>query len=748
MKLPRLARPPLWRIILLIVVAWLIGSALFAPGLNPLVRLAIPLDAEIGTMMGIVRYEMSEARDSAERYWRMHGDWPANALAIGEVDDNGLIRLDIPEPMELSYQFGQGFGPETDLRGTVLSWRFNPETAQWRCMPGQPSPPTRWLFAECQPPSAGAGGTLGVMLIVSILTLAAALVWLAVLDPMMRTLQASPRRLRRLPLSSLPGMDRRLRLLRRLDTSLAAADVAAEDWREAVHLVAADSSQRAESLALRIGATSATSDSGGLPGTLFVWNLPNELPVALDQMLVLFVDPAIPARLLVRHLRAKSTGQDVLMVVSPNVRSDASLLAFASDPGNLCVAIDQSTLSEWMLNPVPTEVLIGVLARQLKITRISPYQTRGGVTRSAVFFGREQLLARVINREPGNYLLVGGRQLGKTSLMKAIERRFESHPRVRCHYLSMRDHRLAPRLAQAAGLPLETPPEEALRRLAQHGTQQRLLLLLDETDLFLRDEASHGYPQLAQLRALSEEGLCHFMLAGFWDLYEAIALDFASPIRNFGEVIRLGALEADACAALASEPLARLGVRFESRELVEAIVSTCGQRANLVAMVCQCALESLDRGERIITTALAERALRSDAIGDALAGWSRLSPEPRACALDRAIVYRVAQRSLCGESGLTIAGWLDELDAVGVRIPSEAVRRAFSRLQLAYVLLRDDEAEQWRFAVPQQARQFESGEVDALLERELRDLDAAWSPADREFMNGAGDRAARNPTAL
>jgi hypothetical protein len=730
MKRFTLARPPLWRIVVLIIVVWLVGSALIAPGLNPLVRLAMPLDAEIGSMMGMVRYNMSEARDGAEHYWRKHGEWPTSALSMGQVDDNGLTLLEIPEPMLLSYRFGRGFGPETQLRGTVLLWRFDSQNGQWSCVPGEPSPPSRWLFGECQPRSAGAGNTLLAILIVAVLALVAVLIWLAVLDPMMRTLQASPRRLRRLPLSTLPGMDRRLRLLRRLDTSLAAADVASEDWREAVSFVAANPSRRAEILALRIGASSVATDSGGLPGTLFVWSLSNELPVALDQMLVLLIDPAIPPRQLVRHLRAKSTGQDVLMVVSPNVRSDASLLAFASDPGNLCVAIDQSSLSDWLLNPLPADVLISVLARQLKITRISPYQTRGGVTRSSVFFGREQLLARVINREPGNYLLVGGRQLGKTSLMKAIERCFESHPRVRCLYLSMRDHRLAPRLAQAASLPLETPLEFALRHLAGQGVRQRLLLLLDETDLFLRDEARNGYPQLAQLRALSEEGLCHFMLAGFWDLYEAIALDFASPIRNFGEVIRLGALEADACAALATEPLARLGVRFESVSLVESIVNACGQRANLVAMVCQSALESLDRGERIITSSLTERALRSDFIGDALAGWSRLSPEPQACALDRAIVYRVAQRSLRGESGLTIAGWLEELDNAGARVPSEAVRRAFSRLQLAYVLLRDDEAEQWRFAVPQQTRQFEAGEVDALLERELRDLGAAWGSKD------------------
>src|SRR5690606_24793038 len=100
----------------------------------------------------------------------------------------------------------------------------------------------------------------------------------------------------------------------------------------------------------------------------------------------------------------------------------------------------------------PTDVLVRTLARQLHVSRISPYQTRGGVSRPSSFFGRESLLARVVNREPGNYVLVGGRQLGKTSLMKAIQRRFDDHPRVRCHYLALRDHRLAARIASEAGL--------------------------------------------------------------------------------------------------------------------------------------------------------------------------------------------------------------------------------------------------------------------------------------------------------
>lgn len=125
--------------------------------------------------------------------------------------------------------------------------------------------------------------------------------------------------------------------------------------------------------------------------------------------------------------------------------------------------------TRWLLQPGALDALAGLLARQLRVTRISPYQTHGGITRPAAFFGRESLLARVLNREPGNYLLVGGRQLGKTSLMKAIERRFVGHPRVHCVYLSLRDHRLTMRLALELGLAEDTGIDALVAELSSRA---------------------------------------------------------------------------------------------------------------------------------------------------------------------------------------------------------------------------------------------------------------------------------------
>lgn len=732
----RFARPAAWRLVLVGVLTWLLASAVFAPWLNPFMGRDLLRQAETGSMLGLVRLQTGVALQGAVDYYAHEGRWPQHQQDVVLQINPGMYTFDMPRPLQLRLTYGRSFEPDSGLRDSVLLFDYAPESGRWHCRAGDPPPPNQWLPAECRALPSGPG-LLQWALLLAALTLLGLLLWLLLFDPRLRALQRAPRRLRRQPLSDLPALDWRLRLLLRRRGALAAAEIHPQDWAAALRWLQHPAAERALRLAHRIGADSVPLTDWSLPGDAFEWRLPQTLPLALERVLVYLPPVGLPSRELVRRLQSQSTGQDVLLVLSAERRDDAALLAWGSDPGHLGVAVDASSQSEWLLHPQPVEVLLALLARQLRVTRISPYQTRGGVTRPAGFFGRSELLARVLGREPGNYLLVGGRQLGKTSLMKAIERRFEGHPQVACHYLSLRDHRLLPRLAQLARQPVDAPLDSVLQALKQASGDRRLLLLIDECDLFLREEARSGYAQLAALRAQSEEGRCHFLLAGFWDLYEAVALDFASPIRNFGEVIRLGALEREACLELAVLPMQRLGLGYAEPGLPARIVDACGQRANLVAIVCQQLLEQLGRGERSFNAAAVDAALAADAVQDALAGWSRLSPEPQACALDRALVYRIARSALAGGAGLRMAEWLAELDAAGAVVEPEAVRRSFARLQLAYVLLREQAGPEddsssvdrsahdpgsYRFAVPLQARQFQADEVDALLSRELRAL--------------------------
>lgn len=707
----------LLRVGLVLLGIWLLLGLLLRAWLSPIIGWGTHTEVEAAQMMGINWSEMAQARADAAAHFRNTQRWPKTPRELYRVEDNGLLRIDIPEPMVLRFAMSSGFPEESGLRNSQLIMRFDPNSGAWQCENGSPPMPRRWLRAECVPNEVGWGA--GQWLLAGILLVALAFIVLIALlafaDPRLAQLRRHPMLLRRQPISELPRLHRLLRLLRRLDASLSAAGIAPSDWREALAYGQADVDARVQLLALRIAARSTRSPGWSLPGQVFEWQLPPSLPIALERALIYLPSPELSARDLIRHLQGVQTGQDVLLVLSNQRSADVPLTAYASDTANLCVALDHASQSEWLLHPTPSEVLVALLARQLHFTRISPYQTRGGITRAAGFFGRTELLARVLNREPGNYLLVGGRQLGKTSLMKAIERRFAEHPRVQCRYLSLRDHRLAARLAAEVQGSADTTIEQLVLALAKQAGQRRLLLLIDESDLFLREEARTGYSQLASLRALSEEGHCHFMLAGFWDLYQATTLDFASPIRNFGEVINLGALEPDACYALATEPLQRLGIRYENPAVVHQFVRACGHRANLVAIICQHGLQHLERGERLLTAAHMQAAMESEALQDALAGWARLSPDPRACTLDRVIVYLLARTP---SAALQIPALLTQLRPYAIE--AEMLRASLLRLQLAYVLRRDGES--FVFAVPLFASQFRAQEVDALVASELESL--------------------------
>jgi hypothetical protein len=218
--------------------------------------------------------------------------------------------------------------------------------------------------------------------------------------------------------------------------------------------------------------------------------------------------------------------------------------------------------------------------------------------------------------------------------------------------------------------------------------------------------------QLSTLRALSEEGRCWFMLAGFWDLYATAVLDYQSPLRNFGEVLAIGGLERAACRELATEPLRRLRLGFDNEKLVDRLIDASGQRANLVAILCQECLEALAPGERVIEARHLTQALASQAVQDALAGWGRLSHDDAACRLDRIVVYHTAQ---AGQTSLAAMAQL--LHSHGITADAQALRQSLARLQLAYVLRKKDA--EYRFAIPLLQDQFEPAEVELLLHQEL-----------------------------
>ncbi|KAF1686864.1 hypothetical protein B1992_05580 [Pseudoxanthomonas broegbernensis] len=692
----------------------LVGAAIPARW-NPLLAVLFRQDRELVPVMSRGWGEIAYARALLAERVAVEGEWPATLLPPGEtLPEHSVLAFDTARPWVLVVVLPARGPDRAGLHGEVVRYRYDPDTLLWECDGRGSVLPRRWIPEGCQaPPGWGATQWLLALLSALLLGAIAAVAWLFHRNPMLAPLQRDPSRLLEVPLDDLHALDRALGWLRQRGALLRGAGVDADAWRQALGFDRASPTQKAAILALAVGARSRRNTDWTLPGEVFEWSLPEDLPVNLARCLLYVPDPSCPPAELVRALRELRTGQDVLLVLSPSPAADRPLFAACRDPANLLVALDRRAQTRWLLAAEPVDALVRAMARQLQVTRISPYQTRGGVSRPSSFFGRAHLLAQVVNREPGNHVLVGGRQLGKTSLMKAIQRRFQAHPRVRCLYLALRDHRLAPRVASEAGLGPDTDLDAALSALSAQAQGRTPLLLIDEADPFLRHEAAHGYPGLARLRAFSEEGRGHFMLAGFWDVYQAATQDYQSPLRNFGEVIAIGGLETAACRALATQPLERLGIAFQAPALVDALVEASGERANLVAILCQECLQALPPGSTRIRREHVQAALASQAAQDALAGWARLTQDDAASRLDRIVVYRIARTG-----AQRLADLVALLDAHGVRVDIESLRQSLARLRLAWVLRQD--GDRYRFAVPLFERQFDPSELDLFLERELR----------------------------
>ncbi|MFZ1388711.1 MAG: ATP-binding protein [Thiolinea sp.] len=437
----------------------------------------------------------------------------------------------------------------------------------------------------------------------------------------------------------------------------------------------------------REGAKDASNNSpdkgrlGGVSSTLFILKLPNNFPLNVNRVLLYF--PSTPAEDTLNALRAIPQAEGrITLIIGADGAYQRKLLNTSQDRSNKYVAPQSKQITELLLSPNPEPVFAKILAEQLALQQLSPYQIGGGVNKEAIFFGRRELIAQIINRDPANYLIVGGRQMGKSSLLKALERRYAENTQVRVYYQTLSNETLIPRLAAA----LDLPETESAQTFAQALEAQlkaegkRYIFLIDEADLFIAHEQAQGYPILSVFRRLSEQGQCSFILAGFWQLYQHAVLDYQSPLRNFGEVLEVAALEQDACEQLATQPMQTLSLSYANPSLVANMIVQCGQRANLIAYVCHQVIQQLDASQRVIEAGDIHRVLEGRDLQKRLAGWSVGIGEQEQ-AYDRLVVYSTIQKD-----SFTVGELMQELEQQGVRFDSAELERALSRLELAFVL--------------------------------------------------------------
>ncbi len=537
---------------------------------------------------------------------------------------------------------------------------------------------------------------LGVLLTILFISLYYLSVYL---HPLVQSISANNALLVRLPLQQLPKAKRLLQRSRRLDTVLSSNQSNLKWLNEAIwFLNQMSNQQRCQLLANRLSAEIPSKEEQ----ELFELKFGPAFPLKWTDYRVYFPAADLPAAEVIMRLESADTYSQVTLVISLEPNQQAELRPYGQDRTTRWVVPDSRELTTLLLSPKPIEIFVLWLANQLTFTYLSPYQTSGTITKDSAFFGREDILTQIINREPMNYLVIGGRQIGKSSLLKQIERYYQNHPKIDCFYISLgRNNRqiLDDKLAELAQLPKGRHP----------------LLLIDEADDLIRREIADGYPTLSRFRNLSEEGRCNFILAGFWELYRAVVRDYLSPVKNFGERIILGALEREACWQLATQPMAMLDIHYANEALVEKILTATGQRANLVATVCDKMLKNLANEQREFGEQEVDKALQSSTIREELASWQRLSNNQQTASLARIIVYVTVKIETFKLSD--IMRMLDEHECA---YSMEQLKQSCELLELAFIIQHLDDG--YRYCIPLFREWLMKQEVEVWLKQELKDF--------------------------
>jgi hypothetical protein len=249
------------------------------------------------------------------------------------------------------------------------------------------------------------------------------------------------------------------------------------------------------------------------------------------------------------------------------------------------------------------------------------YVTTASLVPPELFYGRRRERASII--EPmGTCFIFGGRQLGKTALLRDVARCFDGDPDRLAIWLDLKGEGigydrppdaiwdlLREHLQRCGVLDAKMPAHTGIDRVFQHvhnwvdeNPNRRLLLLLDEADRFLKADGRDEFARSSKIKALMDRTERRFktVFAGLHNVQRATRLA-NHPLAHYGEPVCIGPLldggEWREARALIERPMSTLGFRFESPDLVTRILSRTNYYPSLIQLYCSHLLRYLTNSQ-------------------------------------------------------------------------------------------------------------------------------------------------------
>ena len=246
----------------------------------------------------------------------------------------------------------------------------------------------------------------------------------------------------------------------------------------------------------------------------------------------------------------------------------------------------------------------------LPFTCFTHYTIVAGNVPDEVFVGRNDELAQLTDRA-GSLFVYGGRQLGKSALLRKIQRDFNAVPDHHAIFIDLNSHgigtwadsqQLWPVLYnELAKVPstgirpnMAVRNHDAVVRLIRQWLDgkdsRRLLLLLDEADAFLDNESADGpnrFKSIGPLKGLFDdtEGRFKPVFAGLHKV-QRLQNVANTPLAHGGRDVLVGPLAAKPARNLVVKPLEALGYRFERPESVWRLLAFTNLQPGLIQIVC------------------------------------------------------------------------------------------------------------------------------------------------------------------
>ena len=254
----------------------------------------------------------------------------------------------------------------------------------------------------------------------------------------------------------------------------------------------------------------------------------------------------------------------------------------------------------------------------LPFTFSEPYDASAGFVPSEMFYGRSSELES-IKEQGGCYFIYGGRQLGKTALLRRAERTFTDpgadHYAIWLDLLAqgIGERRPASDMWTSLGdklrelkisgleLPIVSSAKPAtvdlllvkIRNFLDDKPNSRILVLLDEADRFFEQDGlqGSGYAETRRLKELMDVTQRRFkvVFAGLHNVLRTVTTS-NQPLGHLNEAIRIGPLmnerEIRAAEQLITRPIEASGYEFADRSLVMRILAQTNYYPSLIQLYC------------------------------------------------------------------------------------------------------------------------------------------------------------------